>query len=264
MRDEENNDRSAQNKRAAADDKELQTEMGKNTEWCRMLFDQVRDVILVLELQDGGLPVIRDVNKEAVRVFGYTREELCGQPISLLEAEVSSEAVVLERTRRTKRDSEQVFEVRHRRKDGTTFEAEALATEMMLDGKRMAISIERDISERKLAEKAAAEAYDIQTALNAMLQGSLPNTPLREKLGNHLASLFALPWLAVQPKGAVFLINTKGDALVLTAQQGLNPYLLKACANVPLGHCLCGKAAESGQVVESACVGADHPLPTRG
>ena len=126
------------------------------------------------------------------------------------------------------------------------------------------LGISEDITERRQAEANLREALEMQGVLNAMLKRSMVNTSLREKLHEHLAGLFGLPWLAVQPKGAVFLMNVRGNSLALTAQQGLAPALLGACASVPQGHCLCGKAAETGQVVEVADVGVDHHITYNG
>lgn len=121
-----------------------------------------------------------------------------------------------------------------------------------------------DITGRKRADSALRDAFEMQGVLNAMLQRSMGDGSLQEKLSNHLADLFRLPWLAVLPKGAVFLLGPEGCSLVLTAQLGLSPSLLKTCAAVPLGRCLCGKAAESGLTVEAAELGADHHITYEG
>ncbi|MCM2266693.1 MAG: response regulator [Elusimicrobiales bacterium] len=126
------------------------------------------------------------------------------------------------------------------------------------------LGISEDVTDRKRAEEAMLENFEVQGVLNSMLQHSLLNTSLREKLTSHLAALFALPWLAIQPKGAVFLMNPRNAALVLTAQQGLAPALLETCASVPLGHCLCGRAAATGQPVEEVKVGPLHSVSYAG
>lgn len=125
-------------------------------------------------------------------------------------------------------------------------------------------SLQKELAERRQAETELRETSEMQSALNAMLQFSLANRPLSEKLGSHLAAIFALPWLALQPKGAVFLMNPKRSGLALTAQRGLAPALQDACANVPLGRCLCGKAAATGRIVESVCAGGDHRVSCEG
>ncbi|MFA6004206.1 MAG: PAS domain S-box protein [Elusimicrobiota bacterium] len=105
----------------------------------------------------------------------------------------------------------------------------------------------RDITERKKADLAIHESLEMQSVLNLMLQASLTNVPLRDKLINQLSELLSVPWLNVVPKGAIFLLDK--NALILTAHKGLAPDVLAACANVPVGQCLCGRAAQSGKSV---------------
>ncbi|HAH08082.1 MAG TPA: hypothetical protein DCM05_16420, partial [Elusimicrobia bacterium] len=124
--------------------------------------------------------------------------------------------------------------------------------------------IARDITERNRAEAGIREAYEMRGVINAMLQRSLTNDTLQKKLADHLAGLLDIPWLSIEPKGAVFLLDEAGKALALTAQQGLAPALLISCANVPVGKCLCGKAAQLRQVVTSASVDSGHEITYEG
>jgi len=121
-----------------------------------------------------------------------------------------------------------------------------------------------DITERRKAETDIREAYEMQRLLNAMLKRSISNAPLREKLDRHLSALLAAPWLSVEAKGAVFLTNHGERELVMAAQQGLSPVLVTACAKVPFGHCVCGRAAATGEPVASLRVGAEHDVTYEG
>lgn len=114
------------------------------------------------------------------------------------------------------------------------------------------------VNGRKQAEDRLRDSAEMQVVLNAMLRSSLSDVPLGGKLAAQLEILFSLSWLTVERSGAVFVINTHLNALVLTAQQGLPSSLLAACATVPFGRCLCGKAAESGRVVECTESSAEH------
>jgi len=150
-------------------------------------------------------------------------------------------------------------------KEGITLTIETIKMPIF-DEDRLIIGttgLARDITERVSAEADRRESYEIQAVLNTILQHSLTPIPLQQKLADHLAALFSIPWLAVQPKGAVFLV-TPGRTLTLTAQQGLAPSLLTACAKLPFGKCLCGRAAERGQIVTSDHVGPDHEITYEG
>ncbi|HBB66603.1 MAG TPA: hypothetical protein DEQ38_14045 [Elusimicrobia bacterium] len=233
----------------------------ESEERSRMLFEQARDSILLLELQPEGAPVIRDANAAALLAHGYTREELLGKPVTFLDAEAPA-SLIAERTARLKTGNSAVFEVRHRRKDGSVFDLEASVREISVGGKHMVISVERDITERKKADKDIHESYEMERMLNVIRQHSLTPLPLEKKLADQLSDLFSIPWLAVEPKGAIFLVN--GKSLTMAAQQGLPPALLAACARLPFGKCLCGRAAESGKVVASAGVGPEHEIGYEG
>jgi PAS domain S-box-containing protein len=120
----------------------------------RAFFEQARDSILVLELLPDGLPIIRDANDAALRMRGYSREELIGQPITFLDAEVPNATWADERRRKLESADGSTFLMHHRRKDGTIFPAEASVIAMDIGGKRFAIDITRDMTERKKAEEA--------------------------------------------------------------------------------------------------------------
>lgn len=52
--------------------------------------------------------------------------------------------------------------------------------------------------------------------------------------------------------------------LVLVVQHELHEALLEKCARVPFGHCLCGRAAESREVIFKTCVDHDHDISFKG
>jgi two-component system, cell cycle sensor histidine kinase and response regulator CckA len=116
----------------------------------RSLFEQSGDYILVLGLCDGGPPLIRDANEAALRAHGYSREEMVGQPISLLEPDVTQEAVE-ERTRLL--DEGKLMYMRHRRKDGSVFGVESMSRRVRIGARDVILTVERDITERRRAEK---------------------------------------------------------------------------------------------------------------
>ena len=152
--------------------KQTEERLRESGERHRVLFEQARDLILVLELPPNGRPIIRDVNEEAVHVLGYTRDELYGKPISFLEAEASPDSLIRERQQGVQRGEARIFEARHRRKDGSIFDVEVSAREITLNGKRMAISIERDVTERKRAEEALRASQEL-------LEGIINAIPVR-------------------------------------------------------------------------------------
>ncbi|MBE3135617.1 MAG: HD domain-containing protein, partial [Acidobacteria bacterium] len=70
--------------------------------------------------------------------------------------------------------------------------------------------------------------------------------------------IFSVPWHTIESKGAIFLVEDTPEVLVMKAQRNLGSPLLKACAYVPFGHCLCGRAASSASVEFASCVDDRH------
>jgi PAS domain S-box-containing protein len=119
----------------------------------KSLFEQAADYILVLEFPKSGLPIIRDANEAALKLHGYTREELINQPISIIDKKAHD--INLEEFINTLRTGETIhFEVIHTRKDGSTFYAEVASKAIKLGKETWILSIERDITKRKKAEEA--------------------------------------------------------------------------------------------------------------
>ena len=136
----------------------------------RILFEQTADIILQLEIMPSGIPVIREANSAAFRLLGYKRDELIGQPVSFInEAIPGASKVVGERRQNVLSGPGTVFEARHRCKDGTVRDFECLGTEMQIGSKTFAISVERDITERKRAEEALwVKNWAIESTISAI------------------------------------------------------------------------------------------------
>jgi putative nucleotidyltransferase with HDIG domain len=106
----------------------------------------------------------------------------------------------------------------------------------------------------------AAESEKIRTVLGSLVHISLRNDPLDKQLEQFLDTILSIPWLAIESKGAVFLVEGNAEVLVMKAQRNLAAPLLKACARVEFGHCLCGRAAAQAAVEFAACVDYRHDV----
>jgi signal transduction histidine kinase len=101
-------------------------------------------------------------------------------------------------------------------------------------------------------------SVETQSALVSLLRLSLESLSLEEFLGRTLDLLVSLPWIRLESKGAVFLVEDNRQMLIMKAQRGLAEPLLTKCRQVPIGRCLCGAAAEQRQVVFSGRVDERH------
>jgi PAS domain S-box-containing protein len=102
-------------------------------------------------------------NQGAEKIFGYTSDEILGQPLDLLlptrVTEIHHQHVTgfTESVGKARRmgDRSEIF---GRRKDGTEFPAEASISKLEINGQIACTAILRDISDRKLAEQSLIES----------------------------------------------------------------------------------------------------------
>ncbi len=110
--------------------------------------------------------------------------------------------------------------------------------------------------------------YREQAIINRLLQISLEQRPLTERLRLVLEVLLGAPRFDGLEKGAIFLVHENyPDALALAAHINLEADDIEACQFVPLGECLCGLAAEQGEILFSleGCVdGRSNSLSSQG
>ncbi|HEY5998445.1 MAG TPA: PAS domain-containing protein [bacterium] len=110
--------------------------------------------------------------------------------------------------------------------------------------------------ELRRGEERLRRTLDAQRVVNDVLRLSLGEQRLEAVLQRALELVLAIPWLTVEPRGSIFLVED--GALVMRAHSGLDPRLAEACARVPFGHCLCGRAAAQGHVVHAADLDERH------
>ncbi len=134
------------------------------TEQARMeeaLQERERFLTSILETTQDGFWVIgadgrlTDVNDAYCRMSGYSKEELEGLCIADLDA-LEDSATTDARLARIVENGSELFETKHRRKDGSLFDVEVSASHLDLHG-GMLVCFCRDISGRKAAELACRE-----------------------------------------------------------------------------------------------------------
>lgn len=101
-------------------------------------------------------------------------------------------------------------------------------------------------------------SLEMHRAMADILKISLEPLDLASILERSLRVLISVPWLSIEPQGAVFLANAQSRELEMAAQVGLHCALLGACSHVPFGQCLCGQAAATGELVYADHVDQRH------
>jgi hypothetical protein len=101
------------------------------------------------------------------------------------------------------------------------------------------------VNQSELSVAELRRRSDIQSAQNEMLSISLLPASLKELLHMILLLILDIPWLALEKKGRIFLADESPDNLKMVVHHNLDEKLLKMCARVTYGYCLCGRAANS-------------------
>ncbi len=118
----------------------------------RKLFDQSPDCILLINVNDSLEAIIIDANIATSKVHKYPIDEIIGKPLNILLAEHEYEKS-LNNIKRILTSDYYIYEIYHKKSDGTIFPVEVYARLIEFTGCRMILAIARDITERKQAEQ---------------------------------------------------------------------------------------------------------------
>ena len=130
--------------------------------------------------------------------------------------------------------------------------------------RRRLIQLEKSEHKCQRAIEEINRTNQIQSVLNKLLFISLKTLSLKAMLKRFIKAITSLSWLALDSKGAIFLVGKNPDVLELKAHRALDTSLLKMCARVPFGRCLCGRAALSGEIQFADCIDERHELEYNG
>ncbi|RPJ16781.1 MAG: PAS domain S-box protein, partial [Chloroflexi bacterium] len=131
--------------------KQVETALLESSIQFRTLFEASPDANLLID-PHGNWPIL-DCNTAACQMNGYTRDELIGQPIDILNPKPFP-SVELDGYLANIRQAEVLrYETLHQRKDGTQFPIEVSTSLISLGGREVILGIDRDITERKRAEE---------------------------------------------------------------------------------------------------------------
>ena len=109
-----------------------------------------------------------------------------------------------------------------RRKDGTEFPAEIVLSPIETEDEVLIAAAVRDVTHRQATEAALRTHLQIQATLIALLELSLQPMSLPEQMERVLDCLLDVPWMELESKGAVFLVEEGTSELTMIAQRGLS------------------------------------------
>lgn len=173
-----------------------------------LLFHSARDIILFIQ-KDGR---IIEANDTAVRMYGYSREELLN--MSIFDIPKTQHSVIESQIEEAFTKGI-LFETEHLRKDGSSFPVEVQSQGALLDKEQVILSIIRDISERKLAERKLRESGELN---RTVLSSLMSNIAVLDKDG---------VIVAVNKAWSIFAEENGGD---LSLQVGIGLNYLGICS----------------------------------
>jgi len=191
-------------------------------------------------------------------LLGLSVESVRGQPFVRLAVRQDEDAV-----RRGLSEANQgrasSFSVGLRAEHGDAVEAEVSAWSFEVLGRRLTVCLAAASSDaRRQAEERARRLADTQKVIATILEIALEEIPVEELLRRTLDLILWIPWLSIEQKGAIFLVEDAPDAIVMKVHRGLSSSLLSTCARVPFGSCLCGNAAASRSPVYAGNLDERH------
>ncbi len=165
--------------------KQASRELQNAAEWHRALLQNTVDGICIFD----DTKAVIEVSERFADMLGYSVTELLGMhpwdwDIEYSEPQLDAQFPQLAGMNYT-------LETRHRRKDGTVYDAEVTIRFTRIGGKRLAVSVARDISSRKRLEAELRLAYqtlESERALLKTLVRTIPNLVwLKDPGGIYLA-----------------------------------------------------------------------------
>lgn len=225
----------------------------------RTIFNTANDAIFVHDLATGA---IVDVNRKATELYGMSRDEALRLSVQDLSAGVApyTQEQALELLQAAAAGTPQLFEWLAKDRAGLLFWVEVNLKRVAIGGHDRLLAMVRDVTARKRAEREIKESHDSQKTLNALLRLALEDLRLEELLHRALALVLHNPWPATKGVGSVFLVDEAAGELVLKAHNGIDHHILERCARVPLGHCLCGRVALSGEALFCGAIDERHEI----
>ena len=208
--------------------------------------ETTRDAVIVI---DGAGRVVL-WNEGAKAIFGHAEADFLGQSLTRLMPERYQRAhfSALQRLRDSNEPvhTGKTVEIYGIHRDGREIPIQAsLSAWQEEKGAWFFAAIVRDISERVAMEARNEKVYQSQIAISNLLQIAIRPLSLPDLLQESLKTVLSIPWLSLESRGAIFLLDEEEEQLYLAAHQNLPDTILANCATVPLGHCLCGGVAAS-------------------
>jgi PAS domain S-box-containing protein len=130
---------------------------------------------------------------------------------------------------------------------------------------RLAISdIKSKTNELEGSKKELELHYQRQIAFSNILKLATETETMEELIEDTLKIILSFDWMKIEAKCGLFLVEDEPSVLVLKRAINFNPEIIKACAKVPFGRCVCGRAAASRKLMHVECIDERHDIVYEG
>lgn len=151
--------------------KQAEAALRESEERLRLLFEHSPDAILIVDPHSTSVPwMIVDCNEAAGRMNGYAREELIGQSLEILNTTPGDDEEHARYLARLRAAGLLHYETVHRRRDNQLMSVEVSTSVVAIAGRELVLGIDRDITQRKLAEQALLDSEQRYRELFAAAQ----------------------------------------------------------------------------------------------
>ena len=233
----------------------------EHEERTRAILDASLDGIVAINARNE----IIDWNFQAEQTFGWPRTQVLGRSLSEtiiperfrvqhetgLQRSLENDAAILIGRR---------VELTGLHRDGHEFPIEVFIARISVAGTPCFSACVRDISERKAAEDKINRDYHTQRVLAELLETSMRPAPFEQRLQFALELILSTPWLSLHGTGSIFLADAASGKLRMAARHKLSANIVQACDTVEMGHCLCGRAAATQELLFVDCVDDRHEV----
>lgn len=185
---------------------ELAAQLGEREQWFRELFERSPVGIVMLDGTEEDAPIV-DCNEEFAEMNGYSRAELIGQPLSMVNVP-DDDTEFAEFYRKCMEDGTPLRgQSRHIRKDGSLIDVEYRTASIRSGGRMIRVGLDLDVTERLRAERSLRET---EQRLRTLVERSPDAIVFRDGEGKWLiASDSALDNLGL--KGVDFVGKTSRE-----------------------------------------------------
>ena len=223
-----------------------------------------QDAIIVIDEES----LILLWNEGAESIFGYKKELVLGNSLTCVMPEryINNHMQALQNIQSGARPtfSGKTVQLYARHSSGRELPIEASLSTWQDKGRRFFSAIVRDISERIRLEERNERVYQSQIAIGNLLKIALKPLSLPGLLQEALEIIFTIPWLSLESRGAIFLLDESCNQLTLSAQKNLPGEIASTCAKVPMGKCICGRVAETKELTFVNHVDEQHEISYPG